>query len=102
RAGRAGGCGAAAETDLVTGAFSYSGSRIAELLLESGRAVRTFTYHPERQHPLRARVAALAYRFDDPGELARSLEGVTTLYNTYWVRFERGGTRFATAVANSR
>ena len=30
-----------AETDLVTGAFSYSGARIAELLLESGREVRT-------------------------------------------------------------
>jgi NADH dehydrogenase len=44
----------------------------------------------------------LPYRFDDPGALARSLEGVTTLYNTYWVRFERGRTTFATAVANSR
>jgi uncharacterized protein YbjT (DUF2867 family) len=91
-----------AETDLVTGAFSYSGSRIAELLLESGREVRTLTYHPQRQHPLQARVEALPYRFDDPSALARSLDGVTTLYNTYWVRFERGGTTFATAVANSK
>jgi nucleoside-diphosphate-sugar epimerase len=91
-----------AETDLVTGAFSYSGSRIAELLLESGREVRTLTYHPQRQHPLQARVGALPYRFDDPSALARSLEGDTTLYNTYWVRFERGGTKFATAFANSK
>jgi nucleoside-diphosphate-sugar epimerase len=91
-----------AETDLVTGAFSYSGSRIAEVLLESGREVRTLTYHPERQHPLQDRVEAFPYRFDDPSALARSLEGVTTLYNTYWVRFERGRTTFATAVANSR
>jgi nucleoside-diphosphate-sugar epimerase len=91
-----------AETDLVTGAFSYSGSRIAELLLESGREVRTLTFHPDRQHPLQARVKALPYRFDDPSALARSLEGVSTLYNTYWVRFERGGTKFATAVANSK
>jgi uncharacterized protein YbjT (DUF2867 family) len=91
-----------AETDLVTGAFSYSGSRIAELLLESGREVRTLTFHPERQHALRARVEAVPYRFDDPSALARSLEGVTTLFNTYWVRFERGGTTFATAVANSK
>jgi uncharacterized protein YbjT (DUF2867 family) len=88
-------------TDLVTGAFSYSGSRIAELLLESGRAVRTLTYHPERQHPLQARVEALPYRFDDPGVMTGSLEGITTLYNTYWIRFERGETTFATAVANS-
>jgi NADH dehydrogenase len=93
---------AGAETDLVTGAFSYSGSRIAELLIESGREVRTLTHHPDREHPLRARVQASPYRFDDPTALARSLEGITTLYNTYWVRFERGRTTFANAVANSR
>src|SRR5919197_5568330 len=92
----------ATETDLVTGAFSNSGSRIAALLIESGREVRTLTHHPDRQHPLRARVLASPYRFDDPLALARSLEGITTLYNTYWVRFERGGTTFAKAVANSR
>jgi uncharacterized protein YbjT (DUF2867 family) len=84
------------------GAFSYSGSRIAELLLQSGRAVRTLTHHPEREHALQARVEALPYRFDDPTALARSLEGVATLYNTYWVRWERGGTTFANAVANSQ
>ena len=39
-------------TDLVTGAFSYSGAQIAERLLDSGRAVRTLTYHPDRPHPL--------------------------------------------------
>ena len=94
--------GRATETDLVTGAFSYSGSRIAELLIESGRAVRTLTHHPDREHPLRAQVQASPYRFDDPAALARSLEGITTLYNTYWVRFERGRTTFAHAVADSR
>jgi uncharacterized protein YbjT (DUF2867 family) len=90
------------KTDLVTGAFSYSGSRIAELLIESGREVRTLTHHPARKHPLRARVQASPYRFDDPLALARSLEGIDTLYNTYWVRFERGRTTFGDAVANSR
>ena len=90
------------ETDLVTGAFSYSGSRIAELLLQSGRTVRTLTHHPEREHALQARVEALPYRFDDPTALARSLEGVASLYNTYWVRWERDGTTFANAVANSK
>ncbi|MBV9716338.1 MAG: NAD(P)H-binding protein [Solirubrobacterales bacterium] len=94
--------GRGTETDLVTGAFSYSGSRIAELLIESGREVRTLTHHPDREHPLRARVQASPYRFDDPLALIRSLEGITTLYNTYWVRFERGRTTFAAAVANSR
>jgi uncharacterized protein YbjT (DUF2867 family) len=94
--------GRATETDLVTGAFSYSGSRIAELLIDSGREVATLTHHPDREHSLRARVQALPYRFEDPVALARSLEGITTLYNTYWVRFERGRTTFGNAVANSR
>ncbi len=76
--------------DLVTGAFSYSGSRIARRLLDSGRSVRTLTFHPDREHPLRGRVETLPYRFDDQVALAKSLEGVSTLYNTYWVRFDHG------------
>ena len=88
--------------DLVTGAFSYSGSGIAERLLDSGRTVRTLTFHPDRAHRLRSRVQPTPYRFDDPVALARSFEGVTTLYNTYWVRFDHGQTTFANAVANSR
>ncbi len=88
--------------DLVTGAFSYSGRYIAERLLDGGRAVRTLTFHPDRPHPLQGRVDAYRYRFDDVAALARSLEGVTNVYNTYWVRFDHDGTTFATAVANSR
>jgi nucleoside-diphosphate-sugar epimerase len=88
--------------DLVTGAFSYAGSHIAERLLESGRAVRTLTFHPDRPHPLQGRVDARRYRFDDVAALARSLDGVTNVYNTYWVRFDHDRTTFATAVANSR
>jgi uncharacterized protein YbjT (DUF2867 family) len=88
--------------DLVTGAFSYSGAAIASRLLASGRRVRTLTSHPERAGRLGQAVEAHPYRFGDPVALAKSLEGVRTLYNTYWVRFERGGTTFAGAVANSR
>src|SRR5947209_7860505 len=89
-------------TDLVTGAFSYSGAEIAERLLASGRRVRTLTYHPDRPHSLQSRVDAARYRFDDPVALARSLEGVHTLYNTFWVRFDHGETRFANAIERSR
>jgi uncharacterized protein YbjT (DUF2867 family) len=91
-----------AQLDLVTGAFSYSGSHIADRLLRSGRQVRTLTFHPDRPHPLRERVQAFRYRFDDPVALTRALEGVTTLYNTYWVRFNHGPTTFSSAIANSR
>lgn len=91
-----------AKTDLITGAFSYSGSHIAERLLASGRNVRTLTFHPDREHPLRGKVDVRRYTFDDPAELERSLEGVDTLYNTYWVRFDYGRNTFANAIENSR
>ena len=89
-------------TDVVTGAFSYSGAHIAQRLLESGREVRTLTHHPDRPHPLQGAVEASTYRFDDPVELARSFRGVSTLYNTFWVRFDHGPTSFVNAVERSR
>jgi nucleoside-diphosphate-sugar epimerase len=88
--------------DLVTGAFSYSGSRIAGRLLDEGRDVRTLTFYPDRPHPLRGRVEPVPYRLDDQVALTESLEGVTTLYNTYWVRFDHGRSTFENAIANSR
>lgn len=88
--------------DVVTGAFGFTGQHIAAWLLGEGRRVRTLTRDPDRPHPLAAHVEARRYRFDNPVELARSMEGATTLYNTYWVRFEREATTFDEAVANSR
>jgi nucleoside-diphosphate-sugar epimerase len=90
------------ELDLVTGAFSYCGSRIAQRLLDSGRGVRTLTFHPDRPHPLREQVDTRPYSFDNQPALVASLEGVSTLYNTYWVRFDHGRATFAGAIANSR
>ncbi len=90
--------------DVVTGAFSYSGGAIARELRQRGRRVRTLTGHPERAggrgEPASIEVAGLD--FQDPVRLAASLEGVTTLYNTYWVRFAYGSVTHETAVANSR
>jgi uncharacterized protein YbjT (DUF2867 family) len=88
--------------DLVTGAFSYSGSHIARRLLGAGHRVRTLSFHPKRPHPLQGSVEPLPYRFDDPAALARSLDGVGTLYNTYWVRFDHGQTTYAQAIERSR
>lgn len=91
-----------ASLDLVTGAFSYTGGHIAARLLQGGRGVKTLTFHPDRAHPLQASVEAYRYRFDDPAALTCSLEGVSTLYNTFWVRFDHGSTSFANATECSR
>jgi NADH dehydrogenase len=50
---------------------------------------------------LQGSVEALPYRFDEPAALAESFEGVSTLYNTYWVRFDHGRTTFEQAIKRS-
>ena len=87
--------------DVVTGAFSYTGRHIAEALLERGRSVRTLTRKPpDPAHPLAGKVEEAPFVFDD--SLVESLRGADTLYNTYWVRFERGETTFARAIENTK
>ena len=89
--------------DVVTGAFGYSGSCIAELLLARGRRVRTLTNTSGQGHRLADRVEARPLCFDDPAALEASLRGADTLYNTYWVRFNHGGAfSHREAVENSR
>ena len=92
----------AAELDVVTGAFSYTGKYITHRLLANGRRVRTLTGHPDHPDPFGGRGATAPYAFDDPAALTASLRGADTLFNTYWVRFCRGGVTFDQAVGNSR
>jgi uncharacterized protein YbjT (DUF2867 family) len=92
---------------VITGAFSYTGKYATRLLLSRGYDVRTLTSHPSdsqatRQDPFGGRVQAFPYNFERLDELRRSLEGASTLINTYWVRFPRGGATFETAVRNTR
>jgi nucleoside-diphosphate-sugar epimerase len=87
--------------DVVTGAFSYSGRAIAGALLASGRRVRTITGHQGRA-PRETPLEVCPLDFDDQLGLVASLEGATTLYNTYWVRFAHNRVDHELAVANSR
>jgi uncharacterized protein YbjT (DUF2867 family) len=88
--------------NVVTGAFGYIGRYIARCLLESGEAVRTITTHPDKPNPFGGAVEAFPYHFDRPEDLVASLRGASTLYNTYWVRFEYGGSTFEQALRNTR
>ena len=86
----------------VTGAYSYSGKYIARRLLQLGEQVVTLTGHPDRPDPFNGRVPAFPLDFSDQPGLIRSLTGVETLYNTYWVRFDLGSNTQARAVENTR
>lgn len=86
----------------VTGAFGYSGSRIAARLLAEGQEVRTLTNSPHRPNRFGAKVRAFPYNFDRYADLVESLRGVSVLFNTYWVRFNHRGFTHEEAVRNTQ
>jgi NADH dehydrogenase len=88
-----------ADLDVVTGAFSYTGRAIAAELLARGRRVRTLSRSPG---PGDSPVEFAALQFADEQALTESLRGAETLYNTYWIRFPRGGSTFERAIENTR
>jgi NADH dehydrogenase len=71
-------------------------------LLATGERVLNLTGHPERPNPFGEQVRVAPFHFDNPRALADSLRGATTLYNTYWVRFDYGAVSFDQAVANTK
>jgi uncharacterized protein YbjT (DUF2867 family) len=85
--------------DVVTGAFSYTGRWIGDLLTASGREVVTLSRSPP---PPGSVIRSAPLQFADSDALARAMNGAETLYNTYWIRFERGSATFARAVENTR
>ena len=85
----------------VTGAFGYSGKYIAKRLLASGQEVMTLTNSLERVNSFSGQVKPHPFNFDNPEELRKSLQGVSVLYNTYWVRFNHKLFKHADAVENT-
>jgi NADH dehydrogenase len=86
----------------VTGAFGYSGKYVARRLLAAGHRVVTLTNSVDRENEFGGRVEARPLCFDRPDDLARSLEGVDVLTNTYWVRFNHRLFTHADAVRNTQ
>lgn len=86
---------------VVTGAFGYTGRHIAERLVGGGVPVRTITGHPDRADPFDGLVSVAPMDFHDPEGLVRAISGADTLYNTYWIRFPRGGVTHDQAVENT-
>jgi uncharacterized protein YbjT (DUF2867 family) len=88
-------------THAVTGAFGYSGKYIAQRLLDAGKPTITLTNSTHRPNPFGEALRAVPFNFDAPDKLRESLQNVSVLYNTYWVRFNHPGFTHAEAVANT-
>ncbi len=88
--------------DAVTGAFGYTGKYITRRLLAMGKRVLTLTGRPGRPNPFGPQVCAFPFNFANPAELTKSLQGVATLYNTYWIRFPYGEVTYEKAVENTQ
>jgi len=94
------------EIHAVTGAFGYSGRYIARRLLRAGKTVRTLTNSPDRTGEYHAQLQGeqlqvFPLSFDNPKRLAESLQDVSVLYNTYWVRFNHRNFKHSIAVENT-
>lgn len=87
--------------NVVTGASGFTGKYITRRLLAMGEAVRTLTNHPTSPDPFDGRVETRPLAFGRPAELAGALRRASTLYNTYWVRFEYGSSTFERAIRNT-
>jgi uncharacterized protein YbjT (DUF2867 family) len=85
----------------VTGAYGYSGKYIAQRLLQEEQAVITLTNSLSRANPFGSSIKAFPFDFDQPALLTKHLEGVSVVYNTYWVRFNHRLFRHADAVRNT-
>lgn len=87
--------------DVVTGAFGYTGSYITRRLLSQGRGVLTLTGHLNRENPFGDAVSMAPFSFDKPSQLVKRLQGATTLFNTFWVRFPYRQVSYDRAIENT-
>ncbi len=93
---------AKSELSIVTGAFGFSGRRIAHKLLLRGERVRTLTNHPDSTSPLHDHLEVAPLDFGNFQGLTQSMAGARVLYNTYWIRFAYGRLSHRDAVANTK
>jgi nucleoside-diphosphate-sugar epimerase len=83
----------------ITGAFSYTGSAVAQELLRRGWQVHTLT---NRSTPPGCQsITAAPLRFDQE-HIEQELVGADLFINTYWIRFPWRDQTFDKAVHNSR
>jgi NADH dehydrogenase len=89
------------ETQIVTGAFGYTGKYIAQRLLNKEITVKTLTNSANRKNDFQNKIIVSPFHFDNIDLLTKELEGASVLYNTYWVRFNHKTFHHSEAVDNT-
>jgi len=87
--------------NVVTGSFGYIGKYITRKLLEQGEQVSTITTHVNKPNPFGNAIEVHPYNFQSPDKLIENLNDVSTLYNTYWIRFEYNNQTYREAIKNT-
>ncbi len=90
------------KSNMVTGAFSYTGKYIAAQLLAREEKIKTLTGRSEKDNPFNEPVETFPYNFDEPDKLLKSLQDVDTLYCGYWIRFPYREMTYSRAVNNTK
>jgi len=90
------------DLSIVTGAFGFSGRRIAHKLLLRGGRVRTLTNHPDSTSPQYDHLEVAPLDFSNFQGLTQSMAGAGVPYNTYWIRFAYGHVSHKSAVENTK
>ncbi len=86
----------------VTGALGYTGKSVAQQLIAQSIPVRTLTNSQNRHNPFADKLDIHPLAFDNHAQLVESLQGISVLYNTYWVRFNHKLFTFDQAVKNTK
>ena len=90
------------ELNIVTGGLSYIGKYITRRLVAERKKVLILTGHPNRSNPFGKQITIAPWNFENEKALVTCLQGATTLFNTYWVRFDYGPVSFNSAVENTK
>jgi uncharacterized protein YbjT (DUF2867 family) len=89
------------QTQVVTGAFGYTGKYIAHRLLDKNISVKTLTNSINRKNDFGDKITISQFHFDEPSKLVSELKETSVLYNTYWVRFNYKTFHHSEAVENT-
>ncbi|MGL6193609.1 MAG: SDR family oxidoreductase [Thermoguttaceae bacterium] len=85
----------------VTGAFGYSGKRIAKHLLDQNHTVITLTNSKPETDPFNGKVEVHPMNFNEQDKLQDALSGCDAFINTYWVRFNHNNFTHEDAIRNT-